>query len=79
MIFLVFNRILPLLLLLTTGASSQQIPNLRVQSNVVLVPTLVKDADGHVVYGLRQDDFVIEDDGVEQAVFLTGHRRTSRR
>jgi VWFA-related protein len=70
MIFLMFARVFPLLLLLASGASSQQAPNLRVQSNVVLVPTLVKDAEGHVVYGLTQNDFVIEDDGVEQAVHL---------
>jgi len=43
---------------------------LRVQSNVVLVPTLVKDAEGHVVYGLTKNDFVIDDDGTEQAVRL---------
>jgi hypothetical protein len=60
----------PLLLLLVSGASAQQAPNLRVQSNVVLVPTLVKDAEGHVVYGLTQNDFVIEDNGVEQVVHL---------
>jgi hypothetical protein len=65
-----FTRIYPLLLLLVSGASAQQAPNLRVQSNVVLVPTLVKDAEGHVVYGLTQNDFVIEDDGVEQVVYL---------
>ena len=65
-----FTRIYPLLLLLVSGASAQQAPNLRVQSNVVIVPTLVKDAEGHVVYGLTQNDFVIEDDGVEQAVYL---------
>jgi VWFA-related protein len=70
MIFLVLTRILPLLLLLASGASSQQTPNVRVQSNVVLVPTLVKDAEGHIVYGLTQNDFVIEDDGVEQAIRL---------
>jgi hypothetical protein len=68
-IFPMFTRIW-LLLLLVSGASAQQAPNLRVQSNVVLVPALVKDAEGHVVYGLTQDDFVIEDDGVEQAVHL---------
>jgi hypothetical protein len=39
-----FARICPLLLLLLSGASAQQDSNLRVQSNVVLVPTLVKDA-----------------------------------
>jgi VWFA-related protein len=69
-IFPMFTRIYPLLLLLVSGASAQQAPNLRVQSNVVLVPTLVKDAEGHVVYGLTQNDFVIEDDGAEQAVYL---------
>src|ERR1700723_3938661 len=66
-----FTKTWPLLLLLlVSGAYAQQAPNLRVQSNVVLVPTLVKDAEGHVVFGLAQDDFVIEDDGVEQAVHL---------
>jgi VWFA-related protein len=65
-----FTRIWLPLLLLVSGASAQQVPNLRVQSNVVVVPTLVKDAQGHVVYGLTQDDFVIEDDGVKQTVRL---------
>src|SRR3984957_12266889 len=65
-----FTRIYPLLLLLVSGAFAQQAPNLRVQSNVVLVPTLVKDAEGHVVFGLTPSDFVIEDDGIEQAVHL---------
>jgi VWFA-related protein len=65
-----FPRIYPLVLLLVSGTSAQQVPNLRVQSNVVVVPTLVKDAEGHIVYGLTQDDFVIKDDGVEQAVHL---------
>ena len=65
-----FARICPLLLLLLSGASAQQDSNLRVQSNVVLVPTLVKDAEGHVIYGLTEKDLVIEDDGVEQAVHL---------
>jgi VWFA-related protein len=64
------TRTWPLLLILVSGAFAQQAPNLHVQSNVVLVPTLVKDAEGHVVYGLTQSDFVIEDDGIEQAVHL---------
>jgi VWFA-related protein len=34
------------------------------------VPTLVRDAAGNAVYGLRAQDFIIEDDGVEQAVHL---------
>ncbi|HJX84135.1 MAG TPA: VWA domain-containing protein [Candidatus Angelobacter sp.] len=41
---------------------------LRTQTNVVLVPALVKDGAGNVVYGLQAKDFVIEDDGVSQTV-----------
>jgi VWFA-related protein len=53
-----------------SGPAAQQESNLRVQSNAVLVPVLVKDAEGHLVYGLSQTDFVIDDDGVEQTVHL---------
>jgi len=42
---------------------------LRSQSNVVLVPALVKDPDG-IVYGLQAKDFIVEDDGVAQPVRL---------
>ena len=65
-----FARICVLVLLLTSVKAAQQDSNLRVQSNVVLVPTLVKDAEGHIVYGLTQKDFAIDDDGVEQTVQL---------
>jgi VWFA-related protein len=40
------------------------------QSNVVVIPALVKSAKGEVVYGLGAKDFVVEDDGVEQTVRL---------
>ena len=63
-------RICLLVLLLTSGSAGQQDPRLRTQSNVVLVPALMKDADGHIVYGLTQKDFVIDDDGAEQSVQL---------
>ena len=43
---------------------------LRSQSNVVLIPALVKDLQGGIVYGLQAKDFIVEDDGVEQAVRL---------
>ncbi len=36
----------------------------------MLLPALVKNAQGEVVYGLQAKDFVIEDDGVEQPVRL---------
>jgi VWFA-related protein len=50
--------------------SQQQVPPLRTQSNVVFVPTLVKDKAGKLVFGLQPKDFIIEDDGVEQKVSM---------
>src|SRR6202795_692900 len=58
------------LLLLFGAASGQQEPSFSSQGNLVPVPTLVRDAAGYAVYGLRAQDFIIEDDGVEQAVHL---------
>ena len=43
---------------------------LRSQSNVVLIPALVKDRQGGLVYGLQVKDFIVEDDGVEQPIRL---------
>ena len=43
---------------------------IRSQSNVVLVPALVKDPGGEAVYGLAAKDFVIEDNGVAQTIRL---------
>jgi len=57
------------LTLLCGGAVSQE-TTFHSQSNVVVIPALVKSAKGDVVYGLGAKDFVIEDDGVEQAVRL---------
>ena len=59
-----------MLLLLFGAASGQQEPSFRSQGNLVPVPTLVRDAAGNAVYGLRAQDFIIEDDGVEEAVHL---------
>jgi VWFA-related protein len=52
------------------GAPAQEAPTFRSQSNIVLVPALVRDPAGHAVYGLQAKDFVIEDNGVPQAVHL---------
>jgi VWFA-related protein len=51
---------------------SQETPEttLRSQSNVVLIPALVKDGQGGIVYGLQVKDFIVEDDGVEQPIRL---------
>jgi VWFA-related protein len=55
---------------LVTGAVFAQEPTFRSQSNVVIVPALVRDVTGHPVYGLHAADFVIEDNGVEQTAQL---------
>ena len=52
---------------------SQSVPDsttIRVSSSVVLVPTLVEKKDGSVLYGLTQKDFVVEDNGVPQAIHV---------
>lgn len=62
-------RTLVFIVVVGLGAVPQE-PTFNAQSNVVLVPTLVRDAKGNVVYGLQARDFVIEDDGVEQTPYL---------
>jgi VWFA-related protein len=52
------------------GSALPQETTLRSQSNIVLVPALVKDKQGGIVYGLQAKDFIVEDDGVEQPVRL---------
>lgn len=59
---------LVLLALITTGFA--QDTTVRSRSNLVLVPTLVKDEQGSVVYGLQAQDFTVEDNGVRQSIQL---------
>jgi len=48
--------------------SSPAAATLRLRTNEVLVPTLVEKPGGDVVYGLKADDFVLEDNGVPQKI-----------
>jgi len=41
---------------------------LRVTANEVLVPTLVEKRGGGIIYGLKPEDFVLEDNGVPQKI-----------
>ncbi|MGP8227125.1 MAG: VWA domain-containing protein [Terracidiphilus sp.] len=41
---------------------------LHVTANEVLVPTLVEKRDGGVIYGLKPQDFILEDNGVAQKI-----------
>ena len=69
--FVLLLPVLTLLVLTLLGSIAlPQETTLRSQSNVVLVPALVKDQQGGIVYGLQAKDFVVEDDGVEQAARL---------
>jgi VWFA-related protein len=49
------------------GAQTEA-PNLRVTTTEVLVPTLVEKRGGGILYGLKPDDFVLEDNGVAQKI-----------
>ncbi len=50
--------------------TQNQTQTLNVQSNLVLVPTLVEDAIGAVLYGLKAEQFVVKDNGVPQIVHV---------
>src|SRR5580704_19399042 len=62
--------VLLLVVLLFGSVAVAQETTLRTQSNVVLVPALVKDLQGGIVYGLEAKNFIVEDDGVEQPMRL---------
>lgn len=52
-------------------AAPQQEPyTLRSQANVVLVPTTVQTKKGEVIYALKPEQFVVEDNGVAQTIHL---------
>src|ERR1700722_1237791 len=79
-------RLLLPILLLNTGIAGAQNPpatppvnpsgnndqsyTLKTQSNIVLVPTTVQSKHGEILYGLKQDQFVVEDNGVPQTIHL---------
>jgi len=58
------------LLMFAARSAGSQETTLHSQSNVVVIPALVKSAKGEIVYGLSEKDFIVEDDGVEQAAHL---------
>ena len=65
-----FVPLLPFVLAALCGSALPQETTLRSQSNIVLIPALVKDQQGGIVYGLQAKDFIVEDDGVEQPARL---------
>jgi VWFA-related protein len=50
---------------------SQEVPpTIRVNTSVVLVPTLVEKPTGEIVYGLSEKDFTLKDNGVRQNIHI---------
>jgi VWFA-related protein len=54
----------------SSGQSSadSQVPTLTSRSNLVLVPALIKDTTGKVVFSLTADDFILTDNVIPQTV-----------
>jgi VWFA-related protein len=68
--FTTLASLLTVSITLAATAQDGQEPAFRSESNVVIVPTLVRDRDRNTVYGLTAQDFIIEDDDVPQKVRL---------
>ena len=54
----------------SSSTSDQRVPNISTQTSLVLVPALVRDHSGAIVYTLAAGDFALTDDGVPQKVVL---------
>ena len=66
-------KLTPALALLAGSLAFAQAPStpaLRTQTNVVLVPALVSNAKGELVFTLKAADFRVTDDGIEQQLTL---------
>lgn len=50
------------------GPASSKFPTIRVDSDLVLVPVLVRDRADRVVTGLAKQDFRVFDDGIQQEI-----------
>jgi VWFA-related protein len=72
------RTLLPVLLFCATLSATAQTPSptddqsytLKTQSNVVLVPTTVQTKHGDMIYELKPEQFVVEDNGVAQTVHV---------
>ncbi len=51
-----------------TTLLSAQTPTLTTQSTLILVPATIQGKDGAILYGLRPDQFVLEDNGLRRQV-----------
>jgi VWFA-related protein len=54
----------------TSPPADQPVTPLHMQSSVVLVPALVRNAKGEIIFTLQQSDFRLTDDGIPQTLTL---------
>jgi len=59
------------------GVAGAQTSTITVQSNLVLVPALVQDAKGKLIYGLKANQFLVKDNGVAQTVHVEDSEEAS--
>lgn len=52
------------------SSPGSEVTALSVRSNLVLVPALVKNKSGELVFALTADDFILTDNGVPQPLLL---------
>ena len=66
-----------ILALAATLLSAQDAEKFTVRSDLVFLPTRVQTKKGDIVYGLRPDQFVVEDNGVRQTVTIDENPESS--
>ena len=60
-------------LLLTVSSPAQNVPVIKVETHLIDTTLSVRDAEGHIVSGLTQDDFTVVEDGVPQRIRFFAH------
>ncbi len=61
-------KLLAVLACAATLGSAQDKPEFNVRTNLVFLPTRVQKKSGETIYGLRPEQFLVEDNGVKQTV-----------
>ena len=68
-----FNLLAFSFLSLTIICHAQNVPVIQVETHLIDTTLSVRDADGHIVTGLAQDDFTVVEDGIPQKIRFFAH------
>lgn len=60
-------------LLLAVSSPAQNVPVIHVETHLIDTTLSVRDAEGHIVSGLTQNDFTVVEDGVPQKIRFFAH------